>query len=136
MDHHFNSSEYLSRLCDLNILPISCRLVLTDLLMFFDILRGNTCVTLPDYINKVQPDDIEMSRLRSSHLDPDCYKSTLQINCTTFQSNFFNRTTCSWNDLPRNIRLIQEKPGFKSAVIAYLWNRELVYLEPEDGFSD
>ena len=135
LDHHFNSNEYLSRLWDLDILPISCRLVLVDLLMFFDILKGTTCVTLPDYIARIQPDDIEMTRLRSCHLDLDCFKCTIEIECLTFQSNFFNRCISSWNNLPRNVRLIKERPAFKSAVTAHLWNEELVAKSNEEDGS-
>jgi len=116
--HHYNSSEYRVKLRKLDILPISSRLVLTDLLMFFDIVRGFSCVSLPDYVEKITPDDNTLGKLRSSHLDTDCYKSNISIDCLAFQFNFFNRSLSSWNALPRDIRVIEERSVFKTKNIA------------------
>ena len=124
-DHHYNSQEYLARLRDLDILPISCRLTLIDVLMLFDIVKGVSSVLLPEYIVKFQHNDPEFSRLRTSHFDVDCYKCIVPVNCLVFQNNFFNRTINSWNRLPRDIRCIHERSVFKSAVVTFLWNQEL-----------
>jgi len=129
--HHYNSSEYRVKLRKLDILPISSRLVLTDLLMFFDIVRGFSCVSLPDYVEKITPDDNTLGKLRSSHLDTDCYKSNISIDCLAFQFNFFNRSLSSWNALPRDIRVIEERSVFKTAVTAHLWS-----IEMSEGITD
>ena len=51
-DHHYNDFEYLSRLKNLDLMPMEFKFRFTDLVMFHNIYYGQSVIKLPDYITK------------------------------------------------------------------------------------
>ena len=66
--HSYNEFEYLMRLRDLDLLPLNGKFLLSDLLLFFDIYHGDSCVKLPDYVKHLSQD--QRNRLRTKILAP------------------------------------------------------------------
>ena len=105
----------------LNILPITFRFDLHDLKFFHSVVYNLSCVKLPQYLRLFNG-----TRLRSSHLDRKCYVSdvlprNIQSN-RNFSNSYFYRAHLAWNRLPLQIRDIETKTEFKTAVTKYLWN--------------
>ena len=49
-DHHYNDVEYLSRLRDLDLMPMEAKFSFTDRVMFHSIYYDRSVVKLPPYI--------------------------------------------------------------------------------------
>ncbi|MCP4491633.1 MAG: hypothetical protein GY820_30650, partial [Gammaproteobacteria bacterium] len=49
-DHHYNDFEYLSRLKNLDLMPMEYKFRYTDLVLFHNIYNGQSVIKLPDYL--------------------------------------------------------------------------------------
>ena len=102
----------------LNILPIRFRFDFHDLVSFHSMVYEYSCVKLPSYLSKYVG-----TRLRSSHLDPMCYVSSVtprsENNC--FSKSFFYRSHLAWNRLPLDLRDTVNEPQFRTKLADYLW---------------
>ena len=67
-DHHYNDVEYLSRLRDLDLMPMEFKFRYTDLIMFHQIYNDRSVVKLPYYLTNVTTND--RNRLRSTIRQP------------------------------------------------------------------
>jgi len=125
-DHHYNDIEYLSRLRDLDLLPMESKFDYTDLVMFHNIYYERSVVKLPSYITPItnndrgrlrmnirQPDRLNqsetsvlssLSQRRMNRLDEFSLKSTVEAKARPFKSSFFFRTHLKWNDLPSDLK--------------------------------
>ena len=89
-DHSYNDTiEYLMRLRDLDLFPLRERFTISDLIVFFDIFRGQSCLELPSYIKYLSLE--ERSRLRPKIKPPQ------NINSVE-NSQHLNRLRQSRND--------------------------------------
>jgi hypothetical protein len=68
-DHHYNDVEYLSRLRDLDLLPMESKFDYTDLVMFHNIYHKRSTIELPSYIIPITTND--RGRLRANIRQPD-----------------------------------------------------------------
>ena len=85
---------------------------------------------MPEYIVPVSDDDI--NRLRNSHLDKLCLKSTISPNVLAFSQSYFYRCFALWNNICFSIRSLEDSEEFCSALIDYLWNSLLDDPEQEN----
>ena len=93
--HHYSDLEYMSRLKDLNLLPIKYFFVLNDLIKFHKIYNNNYCLKLPPYYRPY--DDNDRSRLRSTIAPTDFYNSqrqTLDLNSMRAVSHDYKSLKC------------------------------------------
>ena len=67
--HHYNDLEYLSRLKELDLMPMEFKFKLTDLLMFHQIYNERSFVKLPQYLLPMT--DKDRSRLRENLRKPE-----------------------------------------------------------------
>ncbi len=143
-DHHYNDFEYLSRLKNLDLMPMELKFRFTDLVMFHNIYHGQSVIKLPDYITSMthndctklrrtirQPpqfNDVEscglpsINQRRTNRYDSFSLKSTIEAKTRSFKSSFFFRTHLQWNDLPSELKG-ETNPGiFKSNLKKHLWD--------------
>ncbi len=130
----YSSSEQYIRKCrEANLLPMSSRFDVNDLILFHKIVYGLIPVTLPDYLTFFNGN----SRLRSSHLDHLSLECSLLPRSTSSSSlldkSFFYRTHTAWNSLPLEIREISSTKTFKSNLETYEWK---ALLESETSNCD
>ena len=136
---------YLEKCKLVNILPLSQKFDLNDLIFLHKVLNNLIPVSLPDYISFYQGG----SRLRQCHLDSFSLVSSItprlsqNVNFSNKSRNplsksFFYRTHILWNTLPLEVRQITSPCLFKSEVIKHLWKELLVddlNLTPSDQFD-
>ena len=88
-DHHYNEYEYLSRLRDLDLLPMEFKFTFTDLVMFHNIYNGKSVIELPQYLIPITNE--ERGRLRSTIKPPDRFRQTDSTSLPDFVSRRNNR---------------------------------------------
>ena len=126
---------YIRKCKQVNILPMSEKFDLNDLLFLHKVLYNLVPITLPEYLSFFQG----QSRLRHTHLD------NLSLVCSVtprtvsnaFATSFFFRVHCLWNKLPHCIRSIENHISFKTELTKFLWQDLLRRLDEEyDPFID
>ena len=121
-------STYIHKCRQTNLLPISEKFVLNDLILFHKAVYNYISLELPYYLNFFNGS----TRLRSSHLDElsivSCveprtnpYNFDSNNNRNTFANSFFYRTHILWNQLPFDVRKIACTKTFKKDLVDYLW---------------
>ena len=136
-------SVYLKKCRQVNLLPLTERLKLNDLILLHKVIYKHLPLKLPDYLSFFNG----ISRLRSCHLDSlslVCHIQSQKLNCSALNKSFFFRTHTIWNSIPFEIRQINDPSVFQNKVIKYLWKLILMdinenddlYLEEGDSFSD
>ena len=104
-------SKYISKCKQADLLPLSERFKLNDLLFLHKVINDLIPVELPNYLSFFQG----QSRLRSSHLDSLSLINSITPHSSTnaFAKSFYYRTHCLWNKLPLEIREIESHHLFK-----------------------
>ena len=126
-------STYIQKCKETNLLPLSSRFDLNDLIFLHKVLYNLSPIELPSYISFYEGG----SRLRSCHLDSLSLISSISPNnsqsLTTARSlsnplarSFFYRTHSLWNSLPLEIRQIAVPHRFKNKVVEHIW-KTLLY---------
>ena len=147
--HHYNDYEYLKRLKELDILPMDYKFAYTDLVEFYKIYHGKSVVKIPQYLTPYT--DSDRSRLRSKVKQPQQYNSstssdasnlsqmrsnrydTFSLKCTikaptpVFKKSFFFRTHLRWNELPSDLKNVNETNDFAIKLKHYMWD---IILDP------
>ena len=125
----YSSMEvYIKKCKEVDILPLSAKFDLNDLIFFHKIVYKLCPVELPSYLTFYQG----YSRLRTTHLDSLSIVSSISPrvpqNVTSSRSSsnplersFFYRTHLMWNRLGLEIRQIDSSASFKDTVIKHLW---------------
>ena len=120
--------QYVKRCKLVDILPLSQKFDLNDLIFFHKVLNNLIPVSLPYYLSLYQG----TSRLRRCHLDSLSIVSSIlpklsqnsHNTCTSnnpLEKSFFYRTHILWNGLPLQVRQIVSTSLFKSEVTKHLW---------------
>ena len=148
-DHHYNDIEYLSRLRDLDLMPMAQKFKYTDLVMFHSIFNNLSVIELPHYLTTLNVS--ERSRLRSNIRPPErlgnaeqsdlsafylnerrnnrydrfSLKSVVEAKTRSFRSSFFFRTHSSWNDLPTEIKGEPDPGIFRANLKKNMWDQML-----------
>ena len=116
---------YIKKCKEINILPMSHRFILNDLVLLHKTVYSLTPLSLPHYLNFFSG----QSRLRFCRLDKmslvsSIIPATKASRATTnnaLASSFFYRAHLLWNDLPLEIRSIDCPVGFKTSLKKHLW---------------
>ena len=143
-DHSYIDIEYLIRLRDLDLFPLRERFIISDLILFFDILRGQSCLELPSYIKHLSLE--ERSRLRPKIIPPQninsvensqhlnrlrqSLKSEINAKSNSFKASFFYRTLQNWNCLPSEVKEITSKNLFKEKLVEHFKKKTFRCLIP------
>ena len=122
-----NELVYLQKLETLNILPIKFRLIFTDLCLFQKIMNKTISIELPLYFQPTTEE--ELTKLRTTHKDPDYLECNIEEKLDIFENSYFNRTRNEWNRLPLNLRKTKCLSTFQSRLKEHLW--EIVSHDPE-----
>ena len=120
----YSSGQYIRKCRQANLLPMSSRFNLNDLIIFHKIVYNLIPVTLPDYLTFYNGN----SRLRSSHLDHlslECSLLPRNSLSTLLEKSFFYRTHTVWNSLPLELREVNITTMFRTNLEKYLWKEVL-----------
>ena len=113
---NFCDLNYQERLCKLNLLPLTYRRDVSDIIFFHRCLYEN-CVNLNSYVN------FTSSSSRETRNTVDSTKLCIP-HCRT-QGNklsYFKRIVNTWNKIPADVRMIVDKPTFKRHVTKIFYN--------------
>ena len=132
-EEHCNySAELYTKKCkQVDILPLTLKFDLNDLLFLHKVINDLIPVSLPEYLTFYQGG----SRLRRSHLDSRSLVSSIIPKCSQTPSysesetgprnplynSFFYRTHMLWNTLSYDVRQTDSPSLFKSEVTKHLW---------------
>jgi len=114
---HHPEASYQERCVELNMLPLSYRREVADLLFLFKCVQGDYNISLNGYIEWVPVN----TGLRSSSRGP-LLRSKF-VNTETFKHSYFNRVIHTWNALPLEIRECSDLLNFKRNVLALYRNK-------------
>ena len=131
---NYHSYEtYLYKCRQVNILPLSKRFDLNDLILFHKIVYGLSSQFLPEYLSLYNGN----SRLRSCHLDHLSYVSAILpvSNNSLLKRSFFYRTHLLWNNIPLDLRENSCPIKFKAKLRDHFWN-ELLSNESNISHED
>ena len=117
----YTPDTYLNKLYDLDLFPIKEKFLYTYLSLFHKIINNRVCISVPNYIIFISPDEIINNRLRSTHLDPLCFKHDLGPCKQIFDNSFFPRSFMAWNRLPLEIKMIEKYELFQLKLKDHLW---------------
>ena len=139
---HNSDLEYITRLKDLQLLPIKYFFVLNDLVRFQKIYNNNYCIKLPSYYRPYNDND--RAQLRGTIVAPDFYNSQKEkidlnlmraishdsksLKCSLshigpiLKKGFFFRSHILWNHLPLNIRDEISSSKLLDILIPHLWD--------------
>ena len=121
----YSPDIYFQKCKEMDILPLSLKFDLNDLIFFHKVLNDLTAIDLPSYLSFYRGG----SRLRSCHLDtlsivcsltPSSSSSSVRSN-NPLAKSFFYRTHLLWNRLPLQLRQIQSSSLFKAELVKHLW---------------
>ena len=117
----YNSYDiYIQKCRQVNLLPLSKRFELNDLILFHKVIYKLIPLKFPDYLAFFNGN----SRLRSCHLDSLSIISNLQptrFSKVYLKKSFFYRSHTEWNALPIQIRQIACPSSFKKELVKHLW---------------
>ena len=125
---HYTDMEFMSKLREINILPMKLKFALNDLILLFKILNYYIPLKLPKHFSFLKPEDVRFTR-KTSNICED--KDVTRIKCSikpssnSFKNCYFYRTMTLWNSLPYNIRQESKISSFKSQVTKLLWTSDL-----------
>ena len=135
----YSPDQYISKCKAVNILPLSLKFDLNDLLFFHKVLNDLVPVPLPPYLSFYQGN----SRLRSCHLDslslvcsiiPRSSQSSIR-STNSLTKSFFYRSHILWNNLPFETRVISCPSLFRSSVEKFLWS-SILNSDPETSLNN
>ena len=141
-DVDYSVNDYLSRLKDLNLLPMEFYFIRNDLLVFHKIFKDLLCVKLPFYYRSYDDQDrsrlqdnvcppkcldrrlssIDFSSLRSQHLDDKSLVCDIPTPSKAYKESFIFRTHLLWNRLPLDIRSLDCPNKYREALDSHLWD--------------
>ena len=101
------------------------KFIYSDLTLFHKIVYNNIDIKLPNYVKKVEPQDIKRSTRSTSLIskgsDKLKFKCTVFPTINSFKNSYFMRTLHSWNELPLTMREIDCVEKFSLALKDHLW---------------
>ena len=127
-DRSYSPEVYIKKCKEVDILPLSSKFDLNDLIFFHKVVNDLIPVSLPEYLSFYQGS----SRLRQCHFDRCSVVSSVIPRSSQNRSSgsgssdplsrsFFYRTHLLWNSLPLETREISSQSQFKSKVTEHLW---------------
>ena len=122
----YSKTEFFNKLKQLEILPLSLKFDLNDLVMFHKMLyKPSDYCRLPHYL--VQNDAAMRDRQSQRQTRSVSSSDSLQFTCNiiprvdAFSDSFFHRTYKKWNTLPFKLREIDNPDTFKTSLKIHLW---------------
>ena len=132
---YYSYSKYLIKCRQVNLLPISKRFDINDLVLFHKVVYNRIPLVFPEYLSLYDGN----TRLRSSHLDKLCFISTLTPRGSSthlLDKSFFYRTHSLWNSIPLEIREIDDPTQFKNDITKYFWKQILEMIHINESSED
>ena len=127
---HYTDSEYITKLGELNILPMESKFALNDLVLFYKIINNLVPIKLPEHFTFIKPDEVRYTRKTSVIIEDKDFtyiKCSIKPYCDSFRNSYFYRTMKLWNGLPYYTRQLLGLSKFKSQVTKFLWSSDLAW---------
>jgi hypothetical protein len=118
---NYPDMSYSERCAALQLLPLSFRREISDLLFMFKCANNLVNISLESYVSFVSTE----TNLRSANQGP--LLRGQRVRTETFKYSFFNRIIPIWNHLPMDIRNCNTINSFKRALHDHYFNRMQVY---------
>ena len=121
---YYSKSQYYNNLKLLDILPLSLKFDLNDLVLFHRVFyMPTTYLELPTYLVQIQRPDPRTTRCTRSVTASDDLQFTCSVTprVDTFKNSFFYRTFQKWNALPYEMRENGNPDTFKVELKEHLW---------------
>ena len=118
----FSSHIYKCR--QLDILPLSYRFKVTDLVLFHKLVYNLIPLTMPEYLTIYDGS----TPLRAIHLDSLSYVPSIDYKASGINNlnrSFFFRCHSLWNSLPLEIKTSHKPTEFNTNLIKYFWSQIL-----------
>ena len=121
----YSDLTYLKKQKELDLLPMKEKFIFSDLILFYRIIRSDIKIELPFYISKIESQDVKYGTRSSQPIkdgkDDLKFVCKLKPKVKCFQDSFFVRTIDRWNEIPYNIRKIDNIDKFKVELKQHLW---------------
>ena len=121
----YSDDEFLQKQKDLDLLPMKSKFLLSDLILFYKIVYNNIKIDLPNYISRIEPQDVKRATRSNISVaegtDKLKYKCEITPKINAFSNSFFVRTMEQWNQLPLHLRQIENVKNFSCALKEHLW---------------
>ena len=130
----YSDSMFLTKQAELDLLPMEFKLIYTDLVLFHQIVHKLVDIELPSYICRKRASSIRSrsktsgcisSSVESSNIitqnDNLQFRSTMASKVTAFKYGFFYRVHLEWNNLPFEIRKVENVDIFKQLLKKHIW---------------
>ena len=131
--HSYSEYDYLKKLYDLKIMPLSHKFTYSDLILFYKICNDLVPISLPEYV-------IRRTNTRSSSghgilfgLDTHDYNTSYKSVLT---HSFFPRCISHWNALPNDIRVAINYSEFCLKLESHIWNSVATRIKEIDPEPD
>ena len=138
---HYSTYEvYIQKCREVCFLPLKKRFDFNDLILLYKIIYKLLPIQLPFYLQFFDGN----SRLRSCHLDNLSLVSDIRPKSNTnkyytLQKSFFYRTHLLWNNIPIELRSINQLQKFKSELLKFMWKLvldDIDNLASDDEWDD
>ena len=121
----YSDLVFLNKQKELDILPMKYRFLFSDLVLFFNIIKNNVEIKLPEYVSRIESHDVKsITRCSKPIFDgKDNLKYRCQLNpkVKCFQDSYFVRTIKNWNMLSYEIRCSDNIDKFKVNLKEHMW---------------
>ena len=121
----YTDEEFLRKQRSLDLLPMKSKFLLSDLTLFYKIIYNKVDIILPNYVSRIEPQDIKYvtrrNNLIAKGVDKLKFRCIEKCRVNAFEHSYFVRTLKQWNELPLNLREHESHDKFASALKEHLW---------------
>ena len=121
----YSDDEFLKKQYTLDLLPMKYKFLLSDLTLFFKIVKDKVDIKLPNYVSRIEPQDIKKitrrNKATADGIDKSKFRCKVIAKINSFKNSFFYRTVEQWNELPLCLRELDDTNKFTVALKEYLW---------------
>lgn len=117
--------DYVQRMIELNLIPLSYRREILDLMLYFKAKLGLGSIQLLDHTR-----DAPQRNTRSSARGPQLQERTCKTE--TYKHSYFNRLATLWNQLPPEIRAAKSLYEFKAKVKSWYEDKMVLHFDVDN----
>ena len=121
----YSDEEFLKKQWSLDLLPVNCKFILSDLTLFYKIVHNKVDILLPNYVSRIEPQDVKKvtrsSKAIAEGTDNYQFRCSVTPKVNAFKYSFFVRTVKQWNELPLYLRTKDNINTFTAALKEHLW---------------
>ena len=121
----YSDVEFLRKQQDLDLLPMKYKFLFSDLILFFRIVNNEVKINLPNYVTRIEPQDVKRvtrsTKATAEGIDRSKFRCSMCPKVKSFQDSYFVRTVDNWNNLPHELRKLEDPNKFSTDLKEHLW---------------